>query len=156
VLLADDEIYILTLFLGVIFAIMSLIVPLSRGGDNEKFSEGRAIMLVRILISPILAGIFFVLVGYMSGEINNCSLVFNTCWTDPTFSSVTSTITVSPFAPVLSLAFYGIAMIFFVTDIGVGLFMWRSIVEEAKKESETRRMPYSSQPIPRTRGNYEK
>ena len=129
-LVGDEVLYISTIFLNVIFTFFAILLPtrfignFAQGGvramqtqpirpapqSGGGFGIGKIALFLRATFFPYIASIGWGALGYFTFLLNNCSGAFGACFTNPTLSVTTGTITVDPFSG-MGAIYWGICLV---------------------------------------------
>lgn len=132
-ILLDDEIFLILLVLAIFFMILASNLPLQRFHDQTIEPIGFAVIIMywRGLTGLIFSGLFWAMLSLYSFTLNNCSGIFNACFTNPQMSATTITTYISPFALPLGFAFAGLSIMTFVVAFtvimyeGFGIYIYK-------------------------------
>lgn len=122
--------------LAMFFTVLAVWFPF-RVPKAENMSAGVIWAHIRAVIFPFFAGASWYVLAAMSVSLNNCISAFGTCFTSPTFSATTTTITTGQFDYQLYLLFEGLALSFLVAGSVLAFyFAFRPLIAEMNKEPE--------------------
>jgi hypothetical protein len=127
VLLTDGLIYLSVLFFSSFFTTLTFVLPYSVEGEVDRVMS-IAPMAIRALVFPLFSGLGWFILGSYSITANNCSLIFNACYTSPTYTTTTSTISFSGFTG-LGYLYMGFASIMFIVTAIMGIMMYYNIMK---------------------------
>ena len=106
----DELIFIILIFLAVYFMILAFEIP-------AELPKGNAMSFVIImdyfrgLVFLLIAAVFWGVLAFYSFALDNCSSTFGVCFTSPTYSTTTSSVVPSAFSLPLGFAFSGLAIL---------------------------------------------
>jgi len=128
-LLADDEIFILTLVVAIFFTVLSFVVPTEEPEEDKALGFGTILLYVRGVLFVFFASITWFVLAIYAHSLDNCSSVFGACYASPTYSA-TGPLVPSSFALPLTYLFlvfgFTCLFIFIVLLLYVlfGRFLW--------------------------------
>lgn len=135
-IVSDQVFYVLIAVFAIIFSLMTFDLPDSgiyavQTPDQDTKSDleslygvGRIFTKVRLVLYPSLAAMFWMVLGVLTLTLNNCAFSFNTCFTNPTLSTSTATITDFSYSSAAGLLFTALGIIFVVITIFAGIAVW--------------------------------
>lgn len=88
---------------------------------------GRYLRYEAVFMFHLLAAGFWIALGVLSSGLNNCDLIFNSCFTSINESATTATVTTQPYSIVLALLFISLGGIFIVLTLINGVALYRNI-----------------------------
>lgn len=150
-LVSDEVIFGVVGAFALTFSIASFFIPthgtyLVESQVSEDRDEvesvlriGRLFAQIRIPAFFMLAGAFWIALGFMFGSINNCGSSFNACYTSPLYSATTGTIIPFTYGIPLEALFILIGA-FFIVMFSVAIVGWFLAVLSKRREPPK---PYS-------------
>lgn len=121
-IVSDAVIWLSLLLLSIMFTDMAW-------SDHNQYEYGKEVGYATILIWVRTIAFFFIAMAFwalmaeVSTTLNNCDFTFGACFTNPSESTSTGTISVSVFAHFLPYIFLGLALLHMVVGIVITLYL---------------------------------
>ena len=119
--------------LGIVFTVLTFYFQYDFSRDTVGLERGaETVAMAQALFFPFMAAFDWALVGIYSAAVDNCNLIFDTCYSDPAQTTVTTTVISSNYW--LLSWFYFVLAALFIAIAFVMIMSFLSIARKRKRQ----------------------